>query len=107
MLGCEPVGEVDDREAARRKIHAVVLVELLVPIDPRSPVNAHDAGKRASRFGWPVDVEEVPLRVRTVDDVVIAHDAVGGRKPRVADVVALLERGTYALRTSQGTVIGR
>ena len=92
MFRGKAVGEVHHRKASLGKTHAVELIPLLVSIDPSAAVDADDHGQAFPICDLrTVHVQDLPLRVRPIDDIVIADNIRRCGQFRVPLVVALLE----------------
>ena len=87
----EAIRKVDHRKAAKREVHAVPLIALLVAIYPATTMDAYDDGQLSLGVLGTVHVQQLPIAVRAIGDVIKALDAIRRGKAGIADVVTLFE----------------
>ena len=90
IFRCKTITEVHNREPMLRHLHAVVLVDIFVPVDPPSPVNINYHWKRTFGRAGAVDIKKVPYRIRPVADVVKADYVVRGSQACVLPLIGKL-----------------
>ena len=79
------VCEIHHGKTALSQIHAVELIDLLAAVDPAAAVNAHNNGELFTLGRLrAVNIEYLPLFVRTVWDIVKACDILRRCEPLVA-----------------------
>ena len=74
VLGCEPVAVVDHGKAPPGERHAVVLIDIFVPVHPASAMDIDYHRQGSSGITGTVYIEQVPDRIRTVADVIVTYD---------------------------------
>ena len=74
MFRRKPVGVIDHCKSPPGKLHPVILIQFLRSVNPSAAMNQHDHRQFSCLITIPVNVQDIPVSVIPIWDIIISSD---------------------------------